>query len=1250
MNFTMAAQSSLYNEDRNLLRMREKERRNQEALQEKDRRPKKTPLFAEPYKTNKEDELSSRIQNMLGNYEEVKELMSHKSHQNLIGIRNSVAPLIPQGKPYHPYFPEKTSHTLPSSFHCTTRHPPMGPTVVAPPPPSHSIHYQKAQSRTEPASGLHTKNHSLSNGQSQVQEHSRGGQENHAGFHHKRNDRRVVGEGRANELQPSLSALSPPSLLALSPLLASLPSPVAPLSPLHSSQHVNSRSQNSSKSHGATYSQTKSSQDLVTGSQEKESRDSSAVNLTSTTQPSSQTFPPPLPSKISAMQQKPTAYVRPMDGQDQAPVESPELKPLLEEYHGEPYEKISDLKANAKAKLSKLEIPSEPIEESCSTNRDPCVTSVDKGCDGLKGIGLTAGPRSSEQTFPGDVHSIEEILREMTHSWPPPLTAIRTPSTAERSKFPFPTKESQHVGSVTQNQKQYDAPSKTLPSSQPKASILQDDLQLSDSEESGDDQVVEKPPSSLAPPSALQSQPKSEASAHSSSSESGSTSDSDSSSDSETESNSSDSEANDPPRASAPEPDPPTSNKWQLDNWLTKVNPPAVPTESLSEIAHGDGREEGKGQGISSNSFHQCTEPKEPHHKSSGQADRAPENAHLPTKHNCQKSPVHAEEPSPRQTVGTKRPGKASVYEGPKGGLKVESDPGPFEVRDQSSRDKPKVKTKGKPKSSDRKHLKPALQEPPENRKHKSSHQANAKPFLDAELMRDASLGSAQEHPLPQGQGTTPIRSSSHRPAVVAREDFHKEKLLLPVREKLPSPVRDSPAPQSLMVKIHLPLLSRVPQPPGKGSHQKRAEAKELPGARKQDLKRKTMDTPDKSLQKRKREAEKETDSKKMKSEKETKSLQSSANKGTKKLKAPKASLETQKKDLLPPPLPPMSPVHPAPKSTKVAQKRPRSESGELPAMDNTARNKSNHKDPLFSKHKKVERNHAELSKGVKGSARDVPNPFPVPSLPNGTSKPRRPQLKFEKQHPMEYYIEEAQRLKHKADAMTDKTGKAFQYLDAALSFIEYGIALESDATAPKSAYSIFNDTIDLIKFIKTLKSFTDSSASSHEKIFAVLCMRCQSILHMAMFRYKKDTAMKYSRTLNEHFKSSSRVTQAPSPCVARSTGMPSPLSPMPSPASSVSSQLGSNASNSTGNSIGASITVPCNIPSITSSYVNITSYILYAYDIWEQADVLARKNKEFFAELSTAVCTLALNSSMTELVHYTRQGLQWLRLETNTP
>ncbi|XP_053796106.1 AF4/FMR2 family member 1 isoform X3 [Vidua chalybeata] len=1200
----MAAQSSLCNEDRNLLRIREKERRSQEVLEDKKQFSEKTPLFAEPYKTNKGDELSSRIQNMLGNYEEVKEFMSNKSCQNLIGIPKSVAPQFLPGQPDRPYFPEKAIHPLPSSFQHLTRRPPVGPMVVPPRPPSHSSHYQKAQSGTEPASGLHSKSRSLPSARSHGQEHGRGGWDTQAGFPHSHNGKPGSGEGRAHGLQASPLALSPflPCLLS---------SPVAPLSPLHSSQHINSRSQNSSKSHGSTYSQTKSLQDLVTGSQEKESRDSPAVTLTSTTQPSSQTFPPSLTSKASAMQQKPTAYVRPMDGQDQASFESLELKPLLEEYHEGPNEDVSDLKAKVKAELSKLETPSEPKEE---TDEDLSDLKAKAKAELSK---FETSSEPIEQTNPIDVQSIEEILREMTRSWPPPLTALNTPTKAEPSKFPFPTKELQPEGSVAKDQKQYGAPSEMFPGSQPRTS-------------------------------SLQSQPKSVASAHSSSSESGSTSDSDSSSDSETESRSSDSEANDPPRAPAPEPEPPTSNKWQLDNWLTKVNPPAVPTESPSDIARGDGPEGGKKQerSISSNSSQQHAELREPPHKS--QVARAPQEAPLPTKGSCQKPPAHAEEPSARQTVGIKRPGKPLVHEGPKRVPKVESEPGPLEVTDQSFRDKPKVKKTVKTKSGDKKDLKPGLQEPSEKKKDKGSHQANTKPFLEPRLMGDAQARDALS-PLPQGQGTAPIRTSSHRP-----QDLHKEKLPLPLREKLLSPVRDPPTHEHLVVKIDLCHLEKVPQPPRKNGHQRKAETKDLPGVRKQDLKRKATDTPEESLAKKKRGEKEETDRKKMKSEKKPKSLQSSANKDSSKLKASKASSETQKKEVLPP-LPAVSAAQPAPKSANMTQKRSRNETNEPPAMDNPAKKKSNHKDPLFAKHRKVEGNDTELSKGIKGSAGDVTKPFPVPSLPNGTSKPRRPLLKFEKQHSKEYYIEQAQRLKHKADAMTDKTGKAFQYLEAALLFIEYGIALESDVLEPKSAYSIFSDTIVLIKFIMTLKPFADSSVSSHGKIFAVLRMRCQSILHMAMFGYKKDTAMRYSRLLNDHFKSNFRVIQAPSPGVARSTGLPSPLSPIPSPAGSVSSQPGSNDSNgvghsSIGNSTGSTVTVSCHISSVTSSYVNITSYILHAYEIWEKADALARKNKEFFAELSRATSALALTSSLTDLVHYIRQGLQWLRLEANMP
>jgi hypothetical protein len=62
---------------------------------------------------------------------------------------------------------------------------------------------------------------------------------------------------------------------------------------------------------------------------------------------------------------------------------------------------------------------------------------------------------------------------------------------------------------------------------------------------------------------------------------------------------------------------------------------------------------------------------------------------------------------------------------------------------------------------------------------------------------------------------------------------------------------------------------------------------------------------------------------------------------------------------------------------------------------------------------------------------------------------------------------------------------------------------------------------------VHDVELITLTSVSAHS-------MRCQSALNMAMFRCKKDIAIKYSRTLNEHFKSSSKVAQAPSPCIAR--------------------------------------------------------------------------------------------------------------------
>lgn len=41
---------------------------------------------------------------------------------------------------------------------------------------------------------------------------------------------------------------------------------------------------------------------------------------------------------------------------------------------------------------------------------------------------------------------------------------------------------------------------------------------------------------------------------------------------------------------------------------------------------------------------------------------------------------------------------------------------------------------------------------------------------------------------------------------------------------------------------------------------------------------------------------------------------------------------------------------------------------------------------------------------------------------------------------------------------------KALRYLEAALSFVESGVAMETEPQTPKSAYTMFSETVDLIR------------------------------------------------------------------------------------------------------------------------------------------------------------------------------------------
>ncbi|KAF3837968.1 hypothetical protein F7725_009736 [Dissostichus mawsoni] len=289
------------------------------------------------------------------------------------------------------------------------------------------------------------------------------------------------------------------------------------------------------------------------------------------------------------------------------------------------------------------------------------------------------------------------------------------------------------------------------------------------------------------------------------------------------------------------------------------------------------------------------------------------------------------------------------------------------------------------------------------------------------------------------------------------------------------------------------------------------------------------------------------------------------------------------------------------------------------------------------------------LSDGPLGNEREVDTRNEKPSgdsyHANGPSdsevwsEPRRPRLSFsDTVHSADYYMQEAKRLKHKADALMDKFGKAVNYADGALSFIDCGNAMERDPLEAKSPYTMYSETVELIRYAMRLKNFASHSATVAEKKLAVLCNRCLSLLYLRMFHLKKDHAVKYSRSLMEYFKNSAKTShQAPSPW--RTNGNPSP-------ASSVGGGAGGGSGGAPGSS--GSVAIPQRIHHMAASHVNITNNILRSYEHWETADRLASDSQEFFQELDSAMEPLSQQSSMTELVRYIRQGLHWLRSEAH--
>ncbi|KGL72557.1 AF4/FMR2 family member 4 [Tinamus guttatus] len=1155
-------------EDRNVLRMKERERRNQEIQQGEEAFPPNSPLFAEPYKvTSKEDKLSSRIQSMLGNYDEMTDLIGDRSLQKLVGFPKPTVPSTADEKSNQSFFGEQRHNT---SSHQSSKWTPVGPA------PSTSSQSQKRSSGLQ--SGHSSQRGNGNNTSSSGQRHDRDSYSSSS-------SRKKSQHGSEHSKTPSSSP--------------GKPSAVSSLSSSHSRSHGNDH-------HNKEHQRSKSPRD-PDASWDSPSR----VPSFSSGQHSNQSFPPSLMSKSNSMLQKPTAYVRPMDGQ-----ESMEPKLSSEHYSSQTHSSsVNELKPSSKAHLTKLKIPSQPLDASAS----------------------------------GDVSCVDEILKEMTHSWPPPLTAIHTPCKTEPSKFPFPTKDSQQSSFGTGEQKRYNPSSKASNGHQSK-SMLKDDLKLSSSEDSDGEQDCDKTvPRSTPGSNSEPSQHNSEGADNSrddSSSHSGS--ESSSGSDSESESSSSDSEANEPSQSASPEPEPPPTNKWQLDNWLNKVNPhkvsPASSVDSNIPSSQGykkEGRDQGAGSGYTDQSGSKDSISSMPGR------DSKPTQKGSESSRGRQKSPAQSDSSTQRRTVGKKQPKKAekTSVEEPRGGLKIESET-PVDMATNIPSNRHKAATKGSRKPNIKKEPKSSPRPTIEKKKYKASSKSaqKSREFIETDT---SSSDSDENESLPPSSQTPKYSESNRTPVKSSMEEddsFFRQRMFSPMEEKeLLSPLSDPDERYPLIVKIDLNLLSRIPGKPYKDADAPKAEKKNVPEKHTRESQKQPSD---KNSTKGKRKHKQNDDESRASESKKTK-LEEKASSGHKTSSSRESSKPSvvKEKDLLPSPAAPV--LQKDAKQEHGSRKRTISQSSSLKSSSNVNKESSTgSKSSSSSKQKKTEGKGSSSAKEAKEKILNNSSSCPPVSTPSTeSSKSRRAKLAFDdRTYSADHYLQEAKKLKHNADALSDRFEKAVYYLDAVVSFIECGNALEKNAQESKSPFPMYSETVELIKYTMKLKNYLAPDATAADKRLAVLCLRCQSLLYLRLFKLKKESALKYSKTLTEHLKNSYNNSQAPSPGMGnKPVGMPSPVSPKLSPGNS--GNYSSGAANPSGS--GSSVTIPQRIHQMAASYVQVTSNFLYATEIWDQAEQLSKEQKEFFAELDKVMGPLIFNSSiMTDLVRYTRQGLHWLRLD----
>ncbi|XP_077338836.1 AF4/FMR2 family member 3 isoform X3 [Lithobates pipiens] len=1112
--------------------------------------------------TNKGDELSTRIQSTLGSYDEMKELLTERSHQsNFVGIPKTDPGNTPLGK---------TEDHLPQNSI-----------------ESHYLVCHTVQTGiTSSATSVQLNNKANMNWQ--IAGHSLEGQ-------------KVEGKTDQRKITPSSDFKGGQHIIDKSKNYM--------LSPESSATNEHQRNLlicgfDKPLSRRITHSKLKCNIDLDLPIKKKScSQNSNSLN-------SLQNFPASIVSKQNTVQQKPTAYVRPMDGQDQAPNESPKLK------------LPNELSLILPRQLSNMAESDKLQDEKTETFADH---------------GQAEDNDHSDMGFSSPKHGDLKI---------------RSPA---------------------------DCSAQT--------SVLEDDLKLSSDEDDCQQPAAQGQAigvQSESAPSGDTQKCGSSASGISikGSSSSSSESDTSSESDSETESSSSDSESSTPSACTSPEPKQATSNKWQLDKWLNKVNP-----NKSTILSHA--------QGLNLSGVH----PKEPSHTEVSKI--------------CHTSPNPKDDQSPireDRTLGA----VCAVH----GSRNVKLQPSPHAVRaativlavpaESTSCRRPvcrKLTRRAERTSSDEKlncHKLdeiPVSQGIPENEiteQAKDRLTCNSKGFprkekeprlgfLSCERRRTRITRSAPKFKevtefcvQPEELGTETEADTSQLSKTFSAspsENNHRIKECgrnnsawantYSSHSCVNARTRNDIAPEceeqfytlvpfgrndnvcslkgieeikSLWVRIDLKFLDNIPQNMSQENHNNNSNMdKTLIASRSEKLSPAIDNAASKMRRKRKFECEQSRDTKRNHMENRERlpfplGSYDVTNRDSTNINSLNMSHQIRSENSLLP-LPCLS-DEPSKTSNGGFSSATKTDGDNL----NSYISCSQHHRP--ESHSHIEQRSLPLpsESNITVSYREDPQSEMWSSGLNGHKDIRKTKQSVDKTRPRnaDYFMQEAKRMKHKADAMMDKFDKVLNYTEAALSFIECGNAMEHGPMEAKSPYTMYSETVELIRYALRLKSHSGHSGSSLDKKITALCYRCLALLYWRMFRLKRDHAVKYSKALIDYFKNSSKTSRISSPGNGKekTTITSSPISTSP-----LVNSVISNSTTST-----SIISIPQRIHQMAANHVSITNSILHSYDYWEIADNLAKDNAEFFKELDALMGPITLHSSMEHLVQYTRQGLSWIR------